>query len=124
MSCDRFIYFKMGKVPPREDVGKVLEDYLGALLTNNKWQPDRPPHKSGRWMAQLTGSKSWPFRRVEPAAQCPWEPNTTDRWIEVYIDTNNIDVITRSQDELVNNVADGFAKLVARYWQGKLDSDE
>ena len=121
MACDRFIYFKRGQVPSREDVGKVLEDYLGALLATNDWQADKAPHKSGRWMAKLTGSKSWPFRRVEHDAQCPWEPHTQERWIEVYIDTNNIDVITRRQDELVSNVADGFAKLVARYWQGKLE---
>jgi len=113
MSYDRFIYFKKGKVPPRADVGKVLEDYLGALLTRNRWKKDR-------WMAQLMGSKSWPFRRVEPAAQCPWSPHSEDRWIEVYVDTNNIDVITRGQDELVNNVARGFAELVARYSRGQL----
>lgn len=116
MSCDRFIYFKKGEVPPRADVGKVLEDYLGALLTNNKWS-------RGRWLAQLVGSGSWPFRRIEPDAPNPLGFYSASRWIEVYIDTDNIDVITRQQDELVNNVAAGFAKLVARYWKGRLEME-
>lgn len=45
-----------------------------------------------------------------------------DRFIN--FDKNNIDVITRRQDEVTMRIADGFAKLVARYWQGQLEMDE
>jgi hypothetical protein len=44
--------------------------------------------------------------------------------MEVYIDSDNIDVITRQGDEATNALALGFAKLLARYWDGELEDDE
>ena len=120
MACDRFIRFGKGKVPSKEDVGKALEDYLGATMTNIKWV-------NGSWCAQLVGSKSWPFRRLETSriAERYEHEAKESRGIEVFIAKDNIDVITRQQDELTMNIADGFAKLVARYWHGgKLEMDE
>ncbi len=118
MAYDRFVYFEKGKTPKRDDVGKVLEDYLGALLIGKEWKRDR-------WLALLVGKKSWPFRQVEDTssamAQAAVEEAKEERWIEVIVTRGSIDVLTRRQDELVNNVADGFAKLVARYWQGRLE---
>jgi hypothetical protein len=120
MACDRFVKFAKGKVPNRADVGKVLADYLGGLLLGKEWKRDR-------WMALLAGNKSWPFRQVEPIpsemAKAAAEEAKEERWIEVVVSSEDIDVLTRRQDELVNNVADGFAKLVARYWQGRLEMD-
>lgn len=125
MACDRFINFGKGKVPSKvpskKDVGKALEDYLGALMVENKWG-------GSRWTAQLIGTKSWPFRRLEHEdsiiARAQAVEASEERWIEVYIDKDNIDVITRRQDEVTMRIADGFAKLVARYWQGQLEMDE
>ena len=121
MASDRFIHFELGKVPCREDLRKALEDYLGAFMTNIQWG-------GSRWTAQLMGSKSWPFRRLEPedcvsAKAAVIEPNE-DRWIEVYIAKDNIDVITRRQDWATSQLADGFARLVAQYWQGRLEMEE
>ncbi len=121
MACDRFINFDKGKVPSKEDVGKALEDYLGALMVSNEWG-------GNRWTATLIGTKSWPFRRLEPeeviCAKVAAKEADEERWIEVYIAKDNIDVITRRQDEVTMRIADGFAKLVARYWQGRLETDE
>jgi len=117
MASDRFVYFDKGKRPSKEDVKKALVDYLGATMTNIKW-------RSGRWTAQLVGSKSWPFRRLEPdsrLAPAYEEEAKEDRWIEVFFHRNSIDVLTRRQDELTNNIARGFAQLLARYWQGRLE---
>lgn len=122
MACDRFVWFERGQVPPKEDVGRVLEDYLGDFLVKNEWG-------GGRWNVQLVGSTSWPFRRlaeVEGTAQATFwnSPEAKrDRWFEVYIGDDNIDVITRQSDEVTNNIADGFAKLLARFWQGRLDDE-
>ncbi|MHC4899983.1 MAG: hypothetical protein ACYTGW_23065 [Planctomycetota bacterium] len=120
MSCDRFIRFKKGKAPSHEDVGKALEDYLGAFMTSNKWDQNR-------WLAQLDGGKSWPFKRLEADSRRAWhheEEARECRYIEVWFSKNSIDVLTRRADEATMNLADGFAKLIARYWGGKLEMEE
>lgn len=125
MACDRFIRFDKGKVPSKEDVGKALEDYLGAFLVQNEWG-------GGRWTAEIVGNNSWPLRRVVDTSKGFFqrmsgkyeEEATRKRWVEVFIDIDNIDVMTRSHDEATNALADGFAKLVARFWQGQLEMEE
>jgi len=120
MSCDRFIRFDKGKVPLRADLKFALEDYLGAFMTHIKWV-------NGSWVAQLEGGKSWPFKRLEAdsrLAAAREEEAKENRCIEVFIASDNIDVITRRADEATMNLADGFAKLVTRYWKGKLEMDK
>lgn len=122
MSLHRSVWFN--NVPSREDVGKVLEDYLGATMVNNEWGGDR-------WTALLVGTKSWSLRRVvdlcnETARICAAaraEEAHEERWIEVFIAEESIDVITRRQDEMVNDIADGFAQLIARYWGGRVEME-
>lgn len=120
MACDRFVWFEQGRVPSKEDVGRVLEDYLGDLLVEIEWG-------GGRWNVQLVGSTSWPFRRLAEmegttmAAFWNSPEAKRDRGFEVYIGDDNIDVITRQTDEVTGNIADGFAKLLARFWKGRLD---
>lgn len=117
MASDRFVHFGKGKVPSKKDVKLALEDYLGANMTHIKWG-------GGRWTATLVGSRSWPFRRLEPDHPCAKayeEEAKENRWIEVFIAKDNIDVITRRQDEVTNNIARGFAQLLARYWHGRLE---
>jgi len=132
MASDRFIYFAEGKVPSHQDVGMMLEDYLGAVMAGIEWG-------GSSWTALLVGNKSWPFRRVYergPAFNKPLYPGLQaildeerdgraheERRVEVYIGDDNIDVITRRQDELTNRIADGFARLVARFWQGSLEME-
>lgn len=119
MAADWFVDFPKGKVPSKEDVGKALEDYLGAYAEGIHWD-------GNRWFAKLVGTKSWPFKRLEADSRfaARYEEEAKEpRWIEVFIDTNNIDVITRRSDEATNNLAEGFAKLLARYWQGKRRPD-
>jgi hypothetical protein len=120
MACDRFVYFKKGRVPSKKNVKLALEDYLGAFLTNITWG-------GGRWNLTLSGSNSFPFRRIEPdspVSKIAEEDAKRNRWMEVYIDSDNIDVITRQGDEATNALALGFAKLLARYWDGELEDDE
>ena len=123
MACDRFVVFKDKPVPLREDVGKVLEDYLGPTCISCRWLVDR-------WSAMIIGTKSWPFRRVSDPSSASAKMHAEewaacgDRWIEVVFGKDNIDVITRQQDELVNTIASGFATLVERHWGGQLEDDK
>ncbi len=115
MACDRFIYFDKGKVPSKADVGMALEDYLGNYMVSCEWI-------NGAWVARLVGNKSWPFRRLEADSRMAAghaEEAKEGRCIEVFIDKDNIDVITRRTDEVTMNIADGFAKLIVRYWKGR-----
>ena len=117
MSCDRFVHIAKDKMPSQEEVGKILEDYLGAFMVENKWG-------GGRWTALLVGNKSWPFKRIITEgnlAAAREEEAKEERWIEVFIAKDNIDVITRRQDEATMCLADGFAKLAVRYWSGRLE---
>lgn len=120
MAADWFIDFNKGKVPPKEDLGKALEDYLGAFATNVRWDTDR-------WFATLVGTKTWPFRRLEPedsiGARSAKAEESEERWIEVWLDHECVDVMTRHGDWVTNTLAGGFADLVAQYWQGKRRPD-
>lgn len=124
MSCDRFIYFGFKSMPSEQDVQHVIEDYLGDALVGIDWG-------GKRWTARIDGNKSWPLRRVlavssdrERVLHDTAElESTEERWIEVFIGDDNIDVITRRQDEYTMAVADGLAKLMARFWRGRLEME-
>lgn len=110
MALDRFVYFHFDDMPKLADVGFALEDYLGNAAESVEWSRDR-------WIATLKGTHSHPFRRVANQRH----NGSMMRWFEVHVGNNNLDIITRQQDELTNVVAQGFAELVARYWHGRLE---
>jgi len=116
VGIDRFVRWDK-KRPKLAVVQRVLEDYLGTAAA--VWRSD-----SSRIIAKLVGKPSFPFRR-EPhmeryAAACEQHD---ERWLEVYVAKDHIDVITRQTDEYTGVVADGFATLAARYWEGKRDPE-
>lgn len=115
MAADWFIDFDKDKAPSKEDLGKALEDFLGAFATEIHWEEDR-------WFATLTGTQSWPLRRLENenslGAQNAAQKAGGKRWIEVWLDHECVDVMTRQGDWATNTLAGGFADLVAQYWQG------
>lgn len=115
MAADTFVYWKNKKKPTRKELTVVLEDYMRGL-GKVRWDRDR-------FFVDIPGKVSWPFARILPdtnkakaMAEDPME-----RWFEVYVGKDNIDIITRQMDELTNNIATGFAKLCARYWEGELE---
>jgi len=120
MAADWFVWFdKEGeKAPSKDDLGKALEDYLGAFAERVYWGMDR-------WFATLVGTKTWPFKRIvgpdHPLIEAHKAEESEERWIEVWRDSNCVDVMTRHGDWATNTLAEGFAKLVAQYWKGRLD---
>lgn len=125
MALDRFVYFEK-EVPTREQVTIILEDYLHGLGEIDRDDKDRV-------FVKIPGAYSSPFRRINERAardQKVFGPGgdleDPGRWFEVFFDLNdeggkNIDVITRMADEVTNVIAEGFAKLIARYFQGRLE---
>lgn len=111
MGIDRFVNWKK-KGPSLEKVKVVLRDYLGSGCTISSNGP--------RIFAVLQGKPSYPFKSI-PAYKKYTEASELhdERWIEVYVTKKNIDVITRQADEFTNVVAEGFAVLAARFWEGE-----
>lgn len=108
MALDRFIHFDKPD-ESRADVNgslrAVIEAYIGVGGWIN-WSHDR-------WFIHL-GSQNAMSSMVE-----------VERWIEVYLSPNadNIDVITRQQDNFTNAVAEGLADRLARRFNGRREKD-
>lgn len=115
MAIDRFVRFEKGKAPSLKDVQLALEDFLGAVGTVEAVGNDL-------LMAKLVGEGTFPFKRLGETDLL--SNRSGQRCFTIQTGRRAIDVITRQQDELTNVLADGFAKLVARYWNGKYDPDE
>lgn len=114
MSLDRFVIFNH-KVPHKEQIELILQDYLN--------EAGHVTLDEGVFYAMLIGKPTLPFKRIfTPSPPYPHE----DRWFEVYLGLDKtwkgypyINVMTRQADEYTNVVAEGFAALIARFYDGK-----
>jgi hypothetical protein len=109
MSCDRVVrwYPDPELIPTKEDIEAALTGYIGEGGKVH-WETDR-------FFVDLPGAPSDPF----PLYKSPHET----RWFEVWIAKDQLDVITRQADEFTMVVAEGFASLCVRRWQGLRDPD-
>ena len=106
MALDRFVYWTTQR-PTAEEIGILLEDYLTDA--------GKVEIQDGRYFATLVGRASNPFKRIAGAHS----PEAYERFFEVYVGIDCIDVITRQQDEFTNNVAKGFQELCLRFYDAK-----
>lgn len=117
MALDRFVYFRKGVQPTREQLQWALEDYVRDLALEVTWHGDR-------FMVLLPGKCSHPATRLiesEMLRNAFLQERDTERWFEVYVDTDNVDVITRRGDWITNAIATEFARLCAQFWHGDLE---
>lgn len=104
MALDRFIHFpSAAHVPTPEEVGDELKSYLQGV-GRVEWG-----HAGARWFATMPGP--------------PEHTLDNERWFEVYIGSDNLDVITRQSDNFTNAVAAGFAERCARVFGGRLEME-
>jgi hypothetical protein len=107
--------------PSHEELKTVLEDYLGALAESVVRTQDRI-------CATLLGPLSFAFQRIGPATEAMrkvWKEEVDcaePRMVEVWVSKNCMYVMTRRTDHVTNVIADGFAALCARSWNGRLVS--
>jgi hypothetical protein len=112
MANDRFV--RWGKTrPSRIQLRAMLEGYVGGSGSVTQ--------EGERLFASLPGKPSSPFRGLEGfdnivASQTQRE----ERFFEVFVDKKYADVITRQTDPLTNAVADGFASLICRFFNGEM----
>ncbi len=116
MATDRIVTWKEGEtLPSSSAVGVLLKDYLGEAAKEVFFEPNQ-----SRWYAEL-GKTSNPYANL---------PNPHDihcdsaRRIEVYVDHEHVDVMTRAQDPFTSAVAQGFAELVSWTWGGDLEKNQ
>lgn len=117
MACDRFVYWRKAAPPTKEQVQFALEDYVRDLATTVEWSRDR-------FVVTLPGMGSHPASRItdlDAERLMFMEDRKNERWFEVYIDDDNIDVITRRADWVTNAIATEFARICAQFWQGDLE---
>ena len=127
MAADRFVHWR-GTPPSRERIQMLLEDFVGADGTV-EWKeephPHPSPHYGGRFFIDFRGTMTSALRRAVPEApDMHGAEDARGRWIEVYVGTDNIDVITRAADDFVHAVADGIAAAAARAFHGVRDEDD
>lgn len=111
MATDRFVRWEGGRRPTAEQLFQVLKDYIGSAGTV-EWKEDR-------WYVSFPGPTSHPLKTLAPKPQ--FDSLQAERWIEVCLAPDNMDVITRGQDAFVRAVADGFADFCASLWDGRFE---
>jgi hypothetical protein len=117
MAFDRFVYWRRGQRPTLEQVQFALEDYVRDLATEVRWDQDR-------FLVTLPGMGSHPAARIadsETLRLAATEDRKNERWFEVCIGADNLDVITRRGDWITNAIATEFARICAQFWQGDLE---
>lgn len=115
MASDTFVRFPPGVTGPTlEEIEKTLRGYLGDSA-HVRWDEE-----GRRFFCSLPDFSSGPLKHMNHPLY--HERENEKRWFEVYMAPGEtFDVITRQQDEFTMNVARGYAKFVARYWEGTLD---
>jgi len=109
VSVDRFVRFDKKK-PTLDELKNILEDYIEGIGSISY------SHNGSVWFVKLPGKPSFPFKRIHPDMD---NQVHEERWFEVWLGSlpDNIDVITRQADELTNVIAEGYAKIVARFFE-------
>lgn len=115
MALDRFVYWKE-RCPTFQEVQHVLEDFFNGAAEVRR--------STDRWICTLPGAPQSPLHRVDRLlVEAPDAHADGERWIEVFMHEDSLDIITRMADEYTNALAEGLARIFARYWQGKYQDE-
>lgn len=118
MSSDRFVYWNDRK-PTREQLQLVLEDYVRDLAESVEWDEE-----GSRFFVKLPGMGCHPATRIADDAvmeRMYLMDQKTERWFEVFVCDDNVDIITRHGDRITHAIATEFARICAQFWQGRLE---
>jgi len=122
MATDRFVHFTNTK-PTKDNVQHMLEDFVSDAGTV-RWDESQ-----GRFYVDLPGKHRWALARLFPCsvrARAEEEKKNDSRQFEVFLHTDymrttigSIDVMTRSQDQFVNAIAQGVVLMFTQAFDGK-----
>ena len=118
MSTHRTVHWDPTRVAPSKDeIRLVCEDLIGSTGrvywtdTNQRWLSVEPRGDTSDALGRIRGPR--PTLRHGEA-----------RWIEVFVDADYLDVITRDQDQLTGAVARRLATIFATQWGGLFHDEE
>lgn len=116
MAYDRFVYWGERR-PTYDEVVRVVRNVLGYAGTIE----EKAGKKGLPWLvATLPGKPTLALDGIaKMATQCEMPK---ERWFEVFVHADSVDVLTRQQDEFTNAVADAVAETLKRYWAGSDES--
>ncbi len=110
MASDRFIYWnKALPIPSKEDIEKILKGFFGDAATVD-WDKDR-------FFVTLNSKPSFPFTGLGGWDRTPELPE--ERWIEVCIHNDCIDVLTRQADHFTGILAEGLTAIITQFYQAQ-----
>ncbi|MBI4434035.1 hypothetical protein HY632_04630 [Candidatus Uhrbacteria bacterium] len=112
MALDRIVHWRDCR-PTTDAVQLLLEDFFNGAATITL--------RNDRWFCALPGTPKNPFRRAVPDIALPQACYREQRYIEVILDQNSIDIITRDQDPFVDGLAKRLQELFAQGWSGVCD---
>ena len=112
MSLDRFIYWQENKPTSFVEIANFLMCYMGCAQKDFSYDNTANQH---RWTIGIPGVGCNPNRII---AELP-DPVSSDRWFEVVLTDESLDVLTRMQDPFTNAIAEGFAEMIARWYEAR-----
>ncbi len=119
---DISIDFKQSKRPITiSELDRVLRNYLGKagkVRCEKSGFPTKPV-----WFCTLPGPGSFPLKGLKGVYNGQCTMHEDGRWFEVWWNCGGSDqmvITTRAQDEFTMDIAQGFAKLCARFWGGTI----
>lgn len=118
MSCDRFVYWTEDRPTP-DQLFAITRDFFGDTATVTRKANGTIYAKMGARSEPLAAVSEYVAKGVELEKAFPVRPQT--RCIELFPHDNSVDVITRLADEFTDALADGLARLLARYYRARLD---
>lgn len=110
MAADRFINWnKALPIPSREDIEKILKGFFGDAATV-EWDQDR-------FFVTLNSKPSFPFAGLGGWDRTPFLPE--ERWIEVYYNSEYLDILTRQADHFTSVLAEGLTAIITQFYQAQ-----
>lgn len=117
MALDRFVYWR-DRRPTYDEVVRVVRNTLGYAGTIE----EKNGKKGLPWLCvTLPGKPTNALEGIAPNLPLSEEMLPEERWFEVFVHDDCVDVLTRMQDEYTNAIAKSVAETLKRYWEG---SDE
>lgn len=112
MASDRFIYWREKRPKSAIEIASLITGYMGAAQTDVSHTESNGQH---HWIISIPGVGCNPlcsFSGIEDTSQ-------KERWFEVFLTDESLDVLTRMQDPFTNAIAEGFAEMITRWYEAE-----
>ncbi len=113
MGLDRFVYWKERRPTPAE-LEQILRNYFDAAALSIEFD-------NARWVITLFGQPTSPFKGIAGAHASVHYQTYHERWIEVHIHDDGLDIETKKQDEYTNDLARGLQACLIKFYTASVE---